>query len=389
MAIKYASIINSFVSTEGSNGFMTNYVYYTILVVNTDGSREIQEGKLHQIGYLLKYVRTPMDDLEELRETVKGLRQDINETIDEKMDYVINTLFAIPDITDKNEVEAVNSLYGAGLTPVFDIEYPADTPKYGIVRKYRRNDKDFKKVDLTILHRVPEIDGMPIATAMERLKNAGFTADVSRVVLSGVEDGIVLSCDRPDEKKLHVDLMVSSAVPETKGLPAAEAMRQLQRAGYSFEIVKKISRETPDSVLNWECVAERTIKLTVAMPRKYTARNVDIKWTNLPDSTGDSYKAAVVYDNEREELAVKLTCSVCTKAKHRVIGIYDGELPAEPVGGEWITLDPKSPEETIVFILPVKKTFETLPQMLNLNMQTQYGMLKKNGTVALDFTIEW
>ena len=44
MAIKYVNVVNSFVSTEGSNGFMTNYVYYTLLVVNTDGTSQIVEG---------------------------------------------------------------------------------------------------------------------------------------------------------------------------------------------------------------------------------------------------------------------------------------------------------------------------------------------------------
>lgn len=39
--IAYATILNSFVSTEGSNGFMTNYIYYSVLVTNTDGTREI------------------------------------------------------------------------------------------------------------------------------------------------------------------------------------------------------------------------------------------------------------------------------------------------------------------------------------------------------------
>ena len=66
MAIKYTQVLNSFVSTEGSNGIMTNYIYYSVLVVNTDGSSEIVEGKSHQISHLLRYVRTPVDEQMEL-----------------------------------------------------------------------------------------------------------------------------------------------------------------------------------------------------------------------------------------------------------------------------------------------------------------------------------
>ena len=71
MAIKYTQLINSFVSTEGSGGFMTNYGYYTFLVFHTDGSVRIAEGKYSDIAHLLPYIRTPMDDIAELKETIK------------------------------------------------------------------------------------------------------------------------------------------------------------------------------------------------------------------------------------------------------------------------------------------------------------------------------
>ena len=119
MAIQYAQLINSFVSTEGSNGFMTNYVYYTFLVVNTDGSRRIVEGQLDSVSSLFPYVRTPIDEIEEVKQTVRNLRKDINEIADQKFKYAIDTLFPIPEILNKNETEALELLEKAGLEPVF------------------------------------------------------------------------------------------------------------------------------------------------------------------------------------------------------------------------------------------------------------------------------
>ena len=110
MAIKYVQVLNSFVSTEGSGGFMTNYIYYSLLVVDTNGSKKIVEGKADQISYLLPLVRTPIDEIEELKETVKNLRRDINDIADQKAKYLVDSIFPIPDILNKTEVEAVDLL---------------------------------------------------------------------------------------------------------------------------------------------------------------------------------------------------------------------------------------------------------------------------------------
>ena len=66
--IKYTSIINSFVSQEGSNGSYINYVYYSILVVYVDGTAEIVEGKKDTITPLLSFLRTPVDELQDIKQ---------------------------------------------------------------------------------------------------------------------------------------------------------------------------------------------------------------------------------------------------------------------------------------------------------------------------------
>ena len=122
--IKYTSLIDCAVSTEGSNGVMTNYFYYNVLVVYEDGSRELVTGKKNEIAFLLPFMRTPMDDLMDMKATVINLRQDIDNIVEQKMKYVIDSIFPIPDILNKNEVEANELLKEAGFTPVFEIEYP-------------------------------------------------------------------------------------------------------------------------------------------------------------------------------------------------------------------------------------------------------------------------
>ncbi len=69
-AIKYTSIINSFVSTEGYAGVMTNYIYYSLLVVYMDGTASIVEGKASDIQRYLFYLRTPQDEIEKLSQQI-------------------------------------------------------------------------------------------------------------------------------------------------------------------------------------------------------------------------------------------------------------------------------------------------------------------------------
>ena len=182
MAIKYVQVLNSFVSTEGSAGIMTNYIYYSLLVVNTDGSTEIVEGRSHQISWLLPYVRTPMDEIAELKETVRNLRRDINEIADQKAKYLVDSLFPIPDILNKNEVEAIELLEKAGLEPVLLNRYPETTPKNGIVRVFARNAENFKKVDVKIIHDLPAVTGLRMEDALKQLTAAGFQAEIASMV---------------------------------------------------------------------------------------------------------------------------------------------------------------------------------------------------------------
>ncbi len=85
--IKYTSIINSFVSVEGVGAY-TNYVYYSVLIVFDDGTAKIVEGNSDTIAPLLVYLRTPVDEMKEIKQIIAHLSSDINTikgVLDEKI----------------------------------------------------------------------------------------------------------------------------------------------------------------------------------------------------------------------------------------------------------------------------------------------------------------
>lgn len=263
MAIKYTQLINSFVSTEGSGGFMTNYVYYTFLVVHTDGSVRIAEGKYGDIAHLLPYIRTPLDDIAELKETIKKLRKDISDIAESNMNYLVNSLFPIPDILNKNEAEAVDMLEKAGLQPGLSYQHLQSTPKNGIVWAFARNSDNFKVVDLKIVRDLPKINGCKVEDALELLKEAGFHAEITNKVVEGKENGIVLEYMHENEKDLCVKLVVSTAIPEITGRIEAEAKNLLEEAGYKVVTKKVLQEKTPGLVEGWTSVDQNTIQIDV------------------------------------------------------------------------------------------------------------------------------
>ena len=387
MAIKYVNVINSFVSTEGSNGYMTNYVYYTLLVVNTDGTTQIVEGKLNQVSFLLPFVRTPVDEIRELKDTVRGLRKDINDIVDQKMTCVVDSLFPIPPIQELNEVEALQQLEQAGLKPLLVNTYPEGTPKNGVVHALKRNPDNFKEVFLLIIHPVPEVKELQIEEAMAKLQAAGFTADVRHVVLSNIPNGQVLSCTRPDDNKLHVVLEVCEAVPETTGMPIRQARKALQEAGYAVTTVKQVSTTAvPDTVVGWSDSGDKKIQLVIGIPPVYKAEYVGVKWNETKDFVGDDYAALAEFDNNTQILSIKLSYSLGGKSKRQITAIDCKVGDQAPNLDSWV-MDPKE-KGTLNFTLPFGKPFEELPETITFDLDTQYGLMKK-ATMSLQFTFEW
>jgi len=388
-AIKYASLLDCVVSSEGSNGYLTNYFYYNILVVYQDGRRDLITGRKDQIAYLLPYMQTPMDYMDSIVDSVKGLRQDINDIVDQKMKHVVDSLFPIPEILNKNEVEALDLIKEAGLIPVLDVEYPESTPKNGYVHAYSRNADNFKKVNVRIIHQMPSVNDMNIDDAMAKLTEAGFEAKITHKPVSGTANGIVLNCTRSNDTSLLVNLEVSSSIPETTGMTVEEAVQLLENEGYAVNITKEISHIAPGKVIRWTSTHEKTVQLYQSIPSVYVSKYVAVKWTTMQDSTNDAYSAIAEFDNNKQELKIKVSYTIGAKSKHQLNGIELNDDLRTP--SPWVysqTMEPNT-KGTMDITLPTKKPFEYLPANFSFTLDTHYGLMKKKDPITLQFTFEW
>ena len=372
--IKYTSIINAWVSTEGSNGMMTNYVYYSVLVVRKDGTRQIQEGKANEINWLLPYLRTPMDELDEIRSTVKGLRQDMNEIVTEKMNYVVDSLYPIPDIQDMNEIQAQNLLRQYGLIPVPMVAYPEGTPAIGTVRSFRRCSENFKQVEVEIFHTLPEMKGRPESEALAELEQAGFKVETVHQVVTGYPNGVVIGVFRSDEHKMNVTLNVSSSVPETKGMLLADAVRELEALGYKVTTAGHYDSQPKDTVIQWNNVTSGEIMLQFSLGAKnIETENIVVQAETMAGSSGDSYTAKASYNRDINNLILYMICHTGVKNKHTVIGIG-----MKSISGDHPSVVTYGPLEAGTSVeMKITMHVEDVPDELEFVLKTQYGTLVK------------
>lgn len=388
-AIKYTQVLNSFVSTEGSNGIMTNYIYYSVLVVFDNGQRKVVEGKLHEINYLLAYVRTPQDYLAELTETVKGMRKEISELVDQKIGYVVDTLYPIPEIRDLNELEALDRLREAGLTPKLLIDYPEGTPKNGFVSAYSRNGANFRTVDVTVFHEMPKVVGLQQEEAEALLREAGFLVEVNAKMVTDQENGKVLSCLRKGSESMQVTMDVASVIPETRGMQKADAIETLQRAGYRVQVEERIDRADPGTVCFWKEIGDHQIQLVCSMAEKIVCKAVNVSCPDMQESTGDEYSASAEFSHRTNQLLIRVNAQLGIKSKRQIVSVSCKEAgPRQPVPRLNIyQLDAGINGMNITMTYNQKP--DALPAGLTILLDTQYGIMKKKETVPMQFTMEW
>lgn len=213
--IKYTSIINSFVSQEGSMGTYTNYVYYSILVVYSNGTKEIVEGKRSEIFPLLLYLRTPIDELQDIKELMTTFPSEIGsirKMIDDRINYVIDSLYPIPDVRGMKQEDAIRRLEEYGLIPnIIQSEESPDSKQD--VSSLQRNKLNFKYVDIGTAPSIPAIDGLTKDIAVEILEKAGFQVEVKYVPSQDHEQDIVLGCCRSGNSEHLVELKVGGINP--------------------------------------------------------------------------------------------------------------------------------------------------------------------------------
>ncbi len=287
--INYTSIINSFVSTEGYNGIMTNYVYYSILVVYLDGTKEIVEGRLDKVKPLLAFLKTPQDEiqrtnleLDQLKMAMqklsgelaplKGECHNISNTVNSikdsytrDLDYIIRSLFPIPVIDGLNEVDAIEAIRLSGLTPVLVNTYPPSTPQNGIVRGYKRNPENFREVFLEIIHVLPDIKGLPLTDAQKILDEEGFSYTIEEKAVESQSSGIVISCERPNDTSMNVVLTTSICIPDLRAMDYSMAINEIEKIGFRHRDNWESSNVYSENIVrSWRCVKSGEIELYIS-----------------------------------------------------------------------------------------------------------------------------
>lgn len=390
MIIKYAQILNAYVSTEGFGGNMTNYIYYSVLVVYTDGSKEIVEGKYRNIAYLMPFVRTPLDGIEELRMAVKDLKQDMDGLINEKIDYLIDSIYPIPDVRGMAETEAAAALEKAGLIPVPVNKYPEGTPNNGKVKAYQRNRFSFRQVDINVIHDLPGVTGLTEENARMKLDEAGFSARVSYRPVKEGKEGIVLRAGREDETSLNIQLEVSRLVPDVTSMKEDDAVQLLKEKGFRVRGEKIfVSSGETGNVLEWKVLEDNSVGLKVSALERITPREVTIEWFDLPESTGDEYEANAMLEAKKKEILVIMRYQVNTKVKHQLTELMSMK-PSYSfilVGGPQ-TLEPGEKGE-LRFRIRDSDGFRTLPKEISFSLETKYGIMKKEASVPMKLILEW
>lgn len=403
--ILYTSIINSYVSQEGSNGIFTNYVYYSFLVVYDDGSRQIIDGRKEDVSYLAAYLRTPQDSLMQVEQALLSLRTDVlslqtdmlktqqsvQTMVDEKVNCILDTLYPMPQIEGMPEEDAARALKTAGFEPVYVREYPAGTPATGRVRSFQRNAGNFRKVDLDVIHQIPDVTGMQQDEALKVLRDAGFSVQVVKTADIDKPNNSVLACRRDDEGSLDVKLEVIASIPSLANMPVETAIQLLDELKLPYRITNVYAKTLPGMVDNWEKTDDHKVMLYVSKGKKQlTCDDVQVMGSKLLDSSGASYSGTATYDAVQQILSVELTYRCQLKNKRNVERV-DARIKGKRcvplrVYGMCYEIQPDVPGK-----IKLETTCEskTPPDEMEVFVDVSHGLIKKTETLTLTCKMDW
>ena len=109
----------------------------------------------------------------------------------------------------------------------------------------------------------------------------------------------------------------------------------------------------------------------------------------MQDSTSDTYGAIAEFDNNRQELDIKMSYTIGAKAKHQIVGIslnkgFGDAKPRVPLE----IMEPNT-KGSMRITVPFGKPFEDLPANMSFTLDTQYGLMKKKDPITLQFAFDW
>lgn len=403
--ILYTSIINSYVSQEGSNGVFTNYVYYSVLVVYDDGSRKIVDGRKEDVAYLAAYLRTPQDSLMQVEQALLNLRTDVlnlqtdmlkmqlslQTQLDEKVNCALDTLYPMPQIEGMPEEDAAKALKAAGFEPVYVREYPAETPATGRVRSFQRNAGNFRKVDVDVIHEIPDVVGMQQEEALKTLQDAGFSVQVIKTADIDKPNNSVLACRRDDEGSLDVKLEVIASIPSLDNMPMETAIQLLDELKLPYKITNVYAKTLPGMVDSWEKTDDHKVTLYVSKGKKQlTCDAMQIMGSKLMDSSGAIYSGTATYDAVQRILSVELTYRCQLKNKRNV-----ERVDAKIKGRYCVPLKVYGMCYEIQSDVPGKIKLETTcesktpPDEMEVFLDVSHGLIKKTETLTLTCRMDW
>ena len=109
----------------------------------------------------------------------------------------------------------------------------------------------------------------------------------------------------------------------------------------------------------------------------------------MQDSTSDTYGAIAEFDNNRQELTIKMSYTIGAKSKHQINGIslnkgFGSQSPH--VNSQ--TMEPNT-KGSMEITVPFNKPFEELPANMSFTLDTQYGLMKKKDAITIQFAFDW
>lgn len=389
-SIDYITVINSYVSQEGVNGIYTNYVYYSLLVTYTNGSKEIISVNSRDLNRYASYIRTNEDSLKLLEKSVQRLEENIASLIDERVNYVVESMFHIPNVTGMNEIDAIALINEAGFVPVLINDIPEQYRKNSIIKTYNRQKNNFKVIELTNIIETPNLSDMNESEAVPLLELLGFNVIVNHMNVVGVQDGKILEIKRKNENDLNIELDVSVETQNVTGLPVDEAIEKLNKSGCTI-IRKDIYSSTipKGHVLNWKNRGDNTILLNISNGTGlYKTKSSKIKFNDLIGSPGDSLTAEATFDAAKKELRMDFYYLINSNSKHNIEKIrWNGELKGVSLGNSSkfpMQLDPGT-KNHFFYIFNTSQYV----QNIELVLDTSYGVLKKHEEITIAVEYEW
>lgn len=449
-AIKYTQFIGIRTAENGSNGFITNSTSYSLLIVYTDGTREIVEGNAQAMRPFLAFLKE--DNMERvLRESLEQLEQKLEKLVDSRIERIFAVSNPIPDVMGMRQDQAVALLEQAGFRVKMVNDYPEGTPS-GIVRAYQREDGHYMTVLLDARLDLPEVAGLPEDKAVALLEEAGFRVTLLNHYPEGMPMGHVYACSRSsaasidvtldvrhdlpdvkgkpiaeataileaagftvdtvyqdqlkmdymvsevvrsDPRKLEVVLRASSRMMELKGLKAEEARRLVERLGIKANMVRKISQEYPAGcVCDWEGDKNGIVLYVSSGDRDWAARSVQADGRIAGEPDVECVNPTVTYHPKTHEITITCEIRQTTKNKYLFsdyckISFDRKQFFSEPV----VNMYNEQVEGDRWYTLEITSLYADFmnnkPERILCALSSSYGVFKKEAIWNLKFDVTW